>query len=64
MLESVNNDIPQLFPAEIYQKFWEVIKSDLMAMFDAFQRHELPLYHLNFGNIILLSKKETAIQIQ
>jgi mannosylglycoprotein endo-beta-mannosidase len=64
MLESVNNDIPQLFPAEIYQKIWEVIKSDLMAMFDAFQRHELPLYHLNFGTIILLSKKETAIQIQ
>jgi hypothetical protein len=64
MLESVNNDIPQLFPAEFYQKIWEAIKSDLMAMFDAFERHELPLYHLNFGTIILLSKKENAIQIQ
>jgi hypothetical protein len=36
---------------------------DLMAMFVAFQRGELPLFHLNFGTIILLPKKENAIQI-
>jgi hypothetical protein len=41
-----------------------VIKEDLMAMFFAFQRNELPLFHLNFGTIILLPKKENAIQIQ
>jgi hypothetical protein len=33
-------------------------------MFVAFQRGELPLFHLNFGTIILLPKKENAIQIQ
>jgi hypothetical protein len=43
---------PDGFPAEFYQKFWEVIKTDLMAMFEAFQNHELPLFHLNFGTII------------
>jgi hypothetical protein len=35
-----------------------------MAMFLAFQRGELPLYHRNFGTIILLPKKENSIQIQ
>jgi hypothetical protein len=33
-------------------------------MFESFQRGELPLFHLNFGTIILLPKKENAIQIQ
>jgi hypothetical protein len=55
---------PDGFPAEFYQRFWETIKSDVMAMFLAFQRGELPLFHLNFGTIILLPKKENAIQIQ
>jgi hypothetical protein len=35
-----------------------------MAMFVAFHKGELPLFHLNFGTIILLLKKENAIQIQ
>jgi hypothetical protein len=55
---------PDGFPAEFYQKIWDTIKMDLMAMFVAFQRGELPLFHLNFGTIILLPKKENAIQIQ
>jgi hypothetical protein len=55
---------PDGFLAEFYQKFWDVIKLDLMAMFVALQRNELPLFHLNFGTIILLPKKENAAQIQ
>jgi hypothetical protein len=55
---------PDGFPAEFYQKFWEVIKSNLMSMFVAFHKEELPLFHLNFGTIILLPKKENSIQIQ
>jgi hypothetical protein len=35
-----------------------------MAMFIAFQNGELPLFHLNFGMIILLPKKENVTQIQ
>jgi hypothetical protein len=34
-----------------------------MEMFFAFQRGQLHLFHLNFGTIILLPKKENAIQI-
>src|SRR5664279_1967927 len=35
-----------------------------MAMFSAFHKGELPLFQLNFGTIILLPKKENAVQIQ
>jgi hypothetical protein len=55
---------PDGFLGEFYQKFWDVIKVDLMAMFSPFQRNELPLFHLNFGTIILLPKKENVVQIQ
>jgi hypothetical protein len=51
------------FPAEFYQMFWNVIKVDLMRMFEDFQNGELPLFHLDFGTIIILPKKENAIQI-
>jgi hypothetical protein len=55
---------PDGFPAEFYQNFRDIIKFDLMAMFEAFQRHDLLLFHLNFGTVILLPKKENAIQIK
>jgi hypothetical protein len=41
---------------EFYQRFWKNIKFDLMTMFLAFQKGELPLIHLNFGTIILFLK--------
>jgi hypothetical protein len=34
---------PDGFPAEFYQVFWNVIKNDLLALFDAFHKGELPL---------------------
>jgi hypothetical protein len=55
---------PDVFPAKFYQVFWETLKGDLMALFKDFQDGNLPLYHLNFGTIILLPKKEDAVQIQ
>jgi hypothetical protein len=48
---------PDGFPAEFYQKFWDVIKHDLMALFAQLQKGELPLYKLNFGMITFLQKK-------
>lgn len=39
---------PDGFPAEFYQVFWNVIKNDLLALFDAFHKGELPLFRLNF----------------
>ena len=55
---------PDGFPAEFYRRFWEIIKCDLLNMFESFHRGELPLYHLNFGHIILLPKKENVVQIE
>jgi hypothetical protein len=36
---------PDGFPAEFYQRFWEVIKIDLLDLFVAFHKGELPLFH-------------------
>jgi hypothetical protein len=33
-------------------------------MFESFKRGEFPIFHLNFGTIILLPKKENDVQIQ
>ena len=55
---------PDGFPAEFYQVFWDVIKEDLMALFQDFHQGTLPLHSLNFGTIILLPKKSKAKQIQ
>ena len=55
---------PDGFPAEFYQRFWSVIKAELMAMFAQLQQGDLPLYKLNFGVITLLPKKEDASRIE
>ena len=55
---------PDGFPAEFFQKFWEILKVDLLNMFTCFHKGDLPVHHLNYGNVILLPKKENAIQIQ
>jgi hypothetical protein len=35
---------PDGFPVEFYQRFWNVIKGDLMAMFGHFQNGGFPLF--------------------
>ena len=55
---------PDGFPAEFYQRFWDVIKVDLMNMFIQLHSGDLPLFKLNFGVITLLPKKEDAIRIE
>jgi hypothetical protein len=47
---------PNDFPAEFYQAFCEVIKGDMMALFNDFHEGKLPLFSLNFGIITLLPK--------
>ncbi|WVZ50197.1 LOW QUALITY PROTEIN: hypothetical protein U9M48_001474 [Paspalum notatum var. saurae] len=55
---------PDGFPPEFYQVFWNVIKTDLMALFDEFHRGNLAIDRLNFGNIILIPKVGDASKIQ
>lgn len=47
-----------------YQKFWKVIKADLMHMFQSLHNGDLPLFSLNFGVIILIPKALEAKWIQ
>jgi hypothetical protein len=54
---------PDGFPAEFYQNFWEVIKKDLLALFEDFHNGILPLHSLNFGVVTLVPKKE-AIKVE
>jgi len=55
---------PDGFLVEFYQFFWEVIKDDLVQLFVAFHKGELPIHSLNFGIITLIPKKEDATCIQ
>lgn len=55
---------PNGFPAEFYQNFWDVIKSDLLEMFSFLHAGQLELFRLNFGAIILLPKVNEAERIQ
>ena len=48
---------PDGFPAEFYQRFWPIIKTDLMQLFAQLHSGELPLLRLNYGVITLLPKK-------
>jgi hypothetical protein len=43
-----------------YQKFWEVIKKDILEMFEDYFRGELDLYRLNFVLITVISKEKDA----
>jgi hypothetical protein len=60
-----HNKAPELdgFPAEFYQIFWNIIKTDLMELFALLHADQLELFHINFGEIILLSKINKAERI-
>jgi hypothetical protein len=55
---------PDGFPAEFYQKFWDIIKGDLMIMFQELHSGVLPLFSLNFGVISLILKAQEVNCIQ
>jgi hypothetical protein len=44
------------FPTEFYQKFWDIIKGDMMIMFQELHSGDLPLFSLKFGVISLIPK--------
>jgi hypothetical protein len=44
------------FPAEFFQIFWDIIKSDLLELFAELHAEQLELFSINFEEIILLLK--------
>ena len=47
-----------------YQKFWELIKQDLLAMFNDWNKVDLDLFRLNFSLLTLIPKEPEASIIQ
>jgi hypothetical protein len=51
---------PDGFSFLFYQKFWPIIKSDLIDVVKGFERGEVNMARLNFARIILIPKEEGA----
>ena len=49
---------PDGFSAEFYKRCWHIIKGDLLPMFQDLFEGNRQLFHLNFGTVTLLPKKE------
>jgi hypothetical protein len=55
---------PNGFPFLFYQKFWELIKNDLVNLFEDFHRGVLDLHRLNCALITLVPKVGEATNIK
>ena len=51
-------------PIEFYQACWDIIKGDIMELFEDFHKGKLDVYRLNYGVITLLPKVQDASRIQ
>jgi hypothetical protein len=51
------------FPAEFYQNFWDIIKSDMLELFRVLHVGQLNLFLLKLGEIIWLPKVKEAKRI-
>lgn len=47
-----------------YQKFWEIIKGDILAMFEDFYKGDLDVYRLNFALVTLVPKVSDACNMK
>jgi hypothetical protein len=55
---------PDGFSFLFYQKFWDLIKVDLLNMFKDWNNGELDLFRLNFSLLTLIPKEQDARTIQ
>ncbi|XP_073359806.1 uncharacterized protein [Aegilops tauschii subsp. strangulata] len=46
------------------QNFWEIIKHDIMVMFDDFHKGNLDIYRLNFAMLTLIPKEKDATNME
>lgn len=54
---------PYDFPAKFYQHYWDLIKFDVLEMFNEFYHGRLDVARLNYGIITLLPKCQEAYNI-
>jgi hypothetical protein len=55
---------PDGLPFLFYQKFWDILKDDIVKMFEAFHKGELDLYRLHFAMLTLIPKIENANEMR
>lgn len=55
---------PDKIPIEFYQECWNVIKKDILQLFDDFYHMKVDISRLNYGIITLLPKIKDANKIQ
>lgn len=55
---------PDGFPFLFYQKFWELIKFDLINLFRDFDQNTADLFRLNFAILTLIPKEPYAISLK
>jgi hypothetical protein len=56
--------VPDGLPIEFYQCCWDIIKTDLLELFDDFHKWEMDIKRINFGIITMLPKVKEADRIQ
>jgi hypothetical protein len=55
---------PDGIPFFFYQKFWYLVKDDIMAIFADFHSGKLDIYRLNFAMLSLIPKEVDAKEIK
>jgi hypothetical protein len=55
---------PNGFSVSFFKNFWELIKGDMLKMFQGFWREQLDIKRLNFGVITLVPKLKEANTIK
>ena len=73
-MDEINHDVfdmekntapgPDHLPVEFFQVCWDIIKEDLMEMFEEFFENEMEISRLNYGIITLIPKLKEANKIQ
>jgi hypothetical protein len=51
---------PDKIPIEFYQTCWDVVKTDIIQLFDDFHAEKVNISRINYGIIALLPKKSDA----
>ena len=55
---------PDGIPIEFFQTCWEIVKKDIIEMFDDFHKGNLDVSRINYGIITLLTKTMDADRMQ
>jgi hypothetical protein len=55
---------PDSIPAEFYQICWDIVKKDIVSLFQDFHAGHLDVSRINYGIITLLPKSKGATKIQ